>query len=128
PPGEQIKGVASGRCVDVPGFSTADGTTLDLWDCNGGGNQSWNHTAKNELTVYGNKCLRSGDPAQINECTGAATEQWTVAADGTVRGVADAGLCLTAADDGNGAAVGARACDGSARQTWQYSVAVRTGG
>jgi len=42
PPGQQIQGVASGRCVDVPGFSTTSGTQLDLWDCNGGGNQSWN--------------------------------------------------------------------------------------
>ena len=42
PPGEVLRGVASNRCVDVPGFSTTNGTALDLWDCNNGGNQSWN--------------------------------------------------------------------------------------
>jgi hypothetical protein len=32
---------ASGRCLDVPGSSRADGTQLVLWDCNGGSNQKW---------------------------------------------------------------------------------------
>ncbi|MFJ4304542.1 ricin-type beta-trefoil lectin domain protein [Streptomyces pseudovenezuelae] len=32
---------ASGRCLDIPGFSTADGTHLQLWDCHGGSNQKW---------------------------------------------------------------------------------------
>jgi hypothetical protein len=121
PPGAQIKGVASGRCLDVPGFSTADGTQLDLWDCNGGGNQSWNHTA-GQLTIYGNKCLQiagTGGAAVIGPCTGAATEHWTVNADGTITSVANSGLCLAAAGDGNGAAVSSAACDGSARQEWQ---------
>jgi hypothetical protein len=122
PPGEQIKGAGSGRCVDVPGFSTADGTQLDLWDCNGGGNQSWNRTAAGELTIYGSKCLQiagAGGPAQIGPCTGAATEHWNVNQDGTITSVANPGLCLAAAGDGNGAAVEADACDGSARQRWQ---------
>jgi hypothetical protein len=25
----------------VPGFSTTEGTQLDLWTCNGGANQQW---------------------------------------------------------------------------------------
>ncbi|WNI21934.1 ricin-type beta-trefoil lectin domain protein [Streptomyces sp. ITFR-16] len=33
---------ASGRCLDVPGGATANGTALDLWDCHGGTNQRWN--------------------------------------------------------------------------------------
>jgi hypothetical protein len=31
----------SGRCLDDPNASTADGTQLVLWDCNGGTNQQW---------------------------------------------------------------------------------------
>jgi hypothetical protein len=125
PPGTAIRNVAAGRCLDVPGFSTANGTRLDLWDCNGGGNQSWNHTAANELTVYGTKCLRagaaSGDPVLIDACTGAATEQWTVNADGTIASVGVPGHCLNAAGLGNGAAVDLRPCDGTTTQTWQLS-------
>ncbi|MEU1346222.1 ricin-type beta-trefoil lectin domain protein [Streptomyces sp. NPDC005775] len=33
---------ASGRCLDVPGSETANGTALGLWDCHGGANQQWN--------------------------------------------------------------------------------------
>ena len=122
PPGQQIKGVASGRCVDVPGFSTTDGTQLDLWDCNGGGNQSWNHTAAGELSIYGNKCLQyagASGPAQIGPCTGAASQHWTVNPTGTITSVANPALCLAAAGDGNGSAVSVLACDGSTRQAWQ---------
>ena len=61
-----------------PGFSTTNGTALDLWDCNGGGNQSWNWTAAKQLTVYGNKCMTvggdgssAGSPVIIADCTGA---------------------------------------------------------
>lgn len=32
---------ASGRCLDVPGSDTTDGTVLGLWDCHGGVNQRW---------------------------------------------------------------------------------------
>ncbi|MFF5289815.1 ricin-type beta-trefoil lectin domain protein [Paractinoplanes globisporus] len=127
PPGEQIRGVESGRCVDVPGFSTADGTALDLWDCNGGGNQSWNRTAAGELTVYGSKCMgignggTAGAPVRIGQCGGAASERWSVNPDGTITSAANPGLCLAAAGDGNGAAVDVRECDGSAGQAWQIA-------
>ncbi|MGD0069856.1 MAG: RICIN domain-containing protein, partial [Streptosporangiaceae bacterium] len=30
-----------GKCLDDPGFNTANGTQLDLWTCNGGSNQQW---------------------------------------------------------------------------------------
>lgn len=32
---------ASGRCLDVPGSATANGTQPVIWDCNGGANQQW---------------------------------------------------------------------------------------
>lgn len=31
----------SGKCMDVPGLSTANGTQLQQWDCWWGGNQQW---------------------------------------------------------------------------------------
>jgi hypothetical protein len=127
PPGEVLRGVASNRCVDVPGFSTSNGTQLDLWDCNGGGNQSWNWTAGKELTVYGNKCMAvggtgstAGDPVIITDCTGAATQRWNLNADRTVTSVADPSLCLNAAGGGtgNGTAIDVSLCTGAAGQSW----------
>src|SRR3954452_24571461 len=128
PSGEVLRGVASNRCVDVPGFSTSNGTALDLWDCNGGGNQSWNWTAEKQLTVYGDKCLTiggdgasAGSPAIITACTGAANQAWELGADGSVTSVAHPDLCLGAAGTGNGTAVGVERCDGQADQRWARS-------
>ncbi|MEK8143229.1 RICIN domain-containing protein [Streptomyces sp. M10(2022)] len=36
-----LRNPASGRCLDVPGSVTADGTQLKIWDCTGGANQTW---------------------------------------------------------------------------------------
>jgi hypothetical protein len=34
-------GRGSGRCLDVPGASTANGVRLQIFDCNGTGAQAW---------------------------------------------------------------------------------------
>jgi hypothetical protein len=34
-------GGSSGKCVDVTGGGTANGTKVILWTCNGGSNQNW---------------------------------------------------------------------------------------
>jgi hypothetical protein len=127
PPGEVLRGVASTRCVDVPGFSTNNGTQLDLWDCNAGGNQSWNYTAAKELTVYTNKCMQAGAAAGaavvINNCTGTAAQQWTLNPNQTVTSVANPALCLEAAGagTGNGTLVDVATCNGSTSQQWARS-------
>ena len=36
----------SGRCLDVPGSSTANGARLQQWDCNGTGAQSFRLVAQ----------------------------------------------------------------------------------
>ena len=129
PPGQSIVGQASGRCVDVPGFSTTPGTALDLWDCNGGGNQSWNLTADKQLTVYGNLCMQAGTDGVTAtagqrvvtaSCTASDTQHWNVAADGSIRPVAAPDLCLDAsgAGTGNGTAVDLWYCNGQPNQAW----------
>ncbi|GAA1578360.1 hypothetical protein GCM10009789_34840 [Kribbella sancticallisti] len=124
PPGDVLRGVESGRCVDVPGFSTTNGTALDLWDCNGGGNQSWNWTAEKQLTVYGEKCLTidgssAGSPVIITDCTGAQNQAWELHADLSISSIGHPGLCLNAAGTGNGSPVTVAACNGQANQQWE---------
>jgi len=130
PPGEVLRGVGSGRCVDVPGFSTSNGTALDLWDCNGGGNQTWDSTAGGQLTVYADKCLTiggdgasAGSPVVITDCTGAPNQAWQLNDDLSVTSIADPGLCLDAAGagTGNGTAVDVWYCNGAANQQWSRS-------
>ncbi|WDZ82929.1 ricin-type beta-trefoil lectin domain protein [Micromonospora cathayae] len=121
-----IVGVPSGRCVDVPGSSTTNGTQLQLWDCHGGTNQRWTLTSARQLTVYGTKCLDAegygtapGTRVTIYDCHGGTNQQWNVNADGTITGV-QSGLCLDAYNlgTGNGTKLVLWTCTGQANQRW----------
>lgn len=122
-----LRGADSGRCLDVPGGSTENGTELTLWDCNGGSNQQWSYdTATKALGVYGDKCLDSESGSAVNgmavlirDCTGGTTQQWDVVSGGTVRNVG-LGLCLDAAELGvaNGTPVQLWSCNGGGNQQW----------
>ncbi len=51
-----IKGLG-GKCVDVVAASSANGTAVDLYDCNGTGAQTWTTgNSDNTITALG-KCL-----------------------------------------------------------------------
>ncbi|MGC5051623.1 ricin-type beta-trefoil lectin domain protein [Micromonospora sp. DT48] len=121
-----IVGAASGRCLDVPGSSTVNGTQLQLWDCHGGANQQWSYTSGRALTVYGNKCLDAagygtspGTRVTIYDCHGGTNQQWQLNADGTITGV-QSGLCLdaNAAGTANGTKLILWTCNGQANQRW----------
>ncbi|MGJ5895428.1 1,4-beta-xylanase [Streptomyces sp. V2] len=122
--GGPLKGVGSGRCVDVPNSSTTDGTQVQLYDCHGGTNQQWQSTSAGELRVYGNKCLDAGGSGagariQIYSCWGGANQQWRLNSDGTVTGV-QSGLCLDTVSGGtaNGTLMQLSSCSGSGSQRW----------
>ncbi|MEU5827158.1 RICIN domain-containing protein, partial [Micromonospora tulbaghiae] len=73
----EITGVGSGRCVDVPGSSTTDGTALVLWDCSGAANQIWNRMADTTIRNRG-KCLTAANgAATISTCGTATNQRWT---------------------------------------------------
>ncbi|MEU0088735.1 non-reducing end alpha-L-arabinofuranosidase family hydrolase [Streptomyces sp. NPDC006274] len=121
-----LRGVGSGRCLDVPGASETNGTYLQIYDCWSGTNQQWTLTDSSQLTVYGSKCLdvpghatASGTRVQIWSCSGGANQQWRVNADGTIVGV-ESGLCLNVMGSGtaNGTAVEIRTCNGGSSQKW----------
>ncbi|MFF4488783.1 non-reducing end alpha-L-arabinofuranosidase family hydrolase [Streptomyces sp. NPDC001544] len=121
-----LRGVGSGRCLDVPNADQTDGTYLQIRDCSGGTNQQWTLTDSNQLTVYGNKCLdvpghatTAGTRVQIWTCSGGANQQWRVNSDGTIVGV-ESGLCLdvTSAGTANGTAVEIWTCHGGGNQQW----------
>jgi hypothetical protein len=121
-----LRGVGSGRCLDVSNASQADGANLQIWDCSGGTNQQWTLTDSNQLTVYGNKCLdvpghatTAGTRVQIWTCSGGANQQWRVNSDGTIVGV-ESGLCLDVSGGGtaNGTAVQIWTCNGASNQKW----------
>jgi endo-1,4-beta-xylanase len=122
--GGQIKGVGSGRCLDVPGAGTTDGTQLQLWDCHSGINQQWTYTDAGELKVYGNKCLDAagtgnGSNVQIYSCWGGDNQKWRLNSDGSIVGV-QSGLCLDAVSGGtaNGTLIQLYSCSNGNNQRW----------
>jgi hypothetical protein len=125
--GTVVRGTGSNRCLDVPNSATANGTQLEIWDCNGGANQSWTLTSSNELQVYGTKCLNvagaattAGTKVQIWDCNGAANQQWTLNTNGTISGVGS-GLCLDVIGAGtaNGTLTDVWTCNGGSNQQWK---------
>ncbi|MEU9867013.1 endo-1,4-beta-xylanase [Actinomadura sp. NPDC048021] len=120
--GKTIKGVGSGRCLDVPNASTTDGTQLQLWDCHSGTNQQWTSTDAGELRVYGDKCLDAagtgnGAKVQIYSCWGGDNQKWRLNSDGSIVGV-QSGLCLDAAGSANGAPIQLYSCWNGSNQLW----------
>ncbi|MEU3143956.1 endo-1,4-beta-xylanase [Streptomyces sp. NPDC006999] len=123
----QIKGVGSGRCLDVPSASTTDGTQLQLWDCHSNSNQRWTYTDAGELRVYGNKCLdaagtRNGSKVQIYSCWGGDNQKWVLNSDGSIVG-AQSGLCLDAVGAGtaNGTLIQLYSCSNADNQRWTHT-------
>ncbi|MFI0508448.1 endo-1,4-beta-xylanase [Streptomyces canus] len=122
--GGLIKGVGSGRCLDVPNSSTTDGTQVQLWDCNSATNQQWTVTDAGELRVYGNKCLDAagtgnGTKVQIYSCWGGDNQKWRLNSDGSIVGV-QSGLCLDAVGAGtaNGTLIQLYSCSNGGNQHW----------
>ncbi|TLP64025.1 lectin [Microbispora triticiradicis] len=121
-----IKGVPSGRCLDVNGASQTNGATVLIWDCNGQNNQKWTSTSATELRVYGNKCLdvngggtADGTAVIIWDCNGQNNQKWRFNSDGTITAVG-ANKCLDVAGSGtaNGTKVQIWSCTGASNQKW----------
>jgi lysophospholipase L1-like esterase len=114
---------ASGRCLDVPGSNSANGTQPVIWDCNGGTNQQWTFSGSSVQAL--GKCLdapvnaAAGAKAQLWDCNGGTNQQWTLNSDGTLRGV-QSGLCLDVDHNrtANGTAVLLWTCSAAANQRW----------
>ncbi len=122
----EIRGAASGRCLDTPGSAAANGARAQLWDCGGQADQRWTRTAAKELRIHGNKCLdakskgtTNGTPVVVWDCNGGANQKWDVHADGTVTGV-QSGLCLDAvgAATANGTTIQLYTCAPVGNQKW----------
>jgi len=121
--GGALVGAASGRCLDVPGGNTANGTQPIIWDCSGAANQHWTNYGQT-LQALG-KCLdaptnaTAGAKAQLWDCHGGTNQRWTLSSDGTIRG-AQSGLCLDVDHNltANGAVVLLWTCSAAANQRW----------
>ena len=114
-----------GKCVDVAGAATANGTAIQLYDCNGTTAQSWTVATDGTVRALG-KCLdvtaagtANGTKIQLYDCNGTAAQQWHTGTNGSLVNTGS-GRCLDAT--GNSSANGTRLqiwdCAGSANQQW----------
>jgi glucosylceramidase len=120
----QITGVG-GKCADVAGASSANGTAVQLYDCNGTAAQQWTMAADGTVRALG-KCMdvaagstANGAQVQLYDCNGSGAQQWQAT---TGRDLVNpqANKCLDAT--GNSSANGTRLqiwdCTGGANQKW----------
>lgn len=119
----------SGTCLDATGPSSANGTPLQIWACAYSDNQRWQLPAgvpTGHIGGLGGKCAdlggsgstnAAGTAVQLNTCGTGVSQDWSVAADGTVQVLGD---CMGVANNGtaSGTAVTLQVCNGSNGQKW----------
>ncbi len=122
-----VTSAVQGHCLDVRGSGTADGTPVQLWDCNGTGAQNWTLVpgAGGTLRALG-KCLdvtssgtAKGTPVQLWDCNGTGAQRWQTGANGALVDP-QSGRCLD--DPGATANEGVQLqiydCNGTDAQNW----------
>ncbi|WP_405747033.1 ricin-type beta-trefoil lectin domain protein [Streptomyces sp. NBC_01525] len=73
-----------GRCLDIEGNGTADGTPVQLWECNGVGGQVWRQHADGALVnPRSGRCLEApggatanGTRLRIADCDGSTAQKF----------------------------------------------------
>ncbi|MEC3998048.1 ricin-type beta-trefoil lectin domain protein [Actinacidiphila sp. DG2A-62] len=128
PPGSaaagQVRSGIAGKCLDVNGGDSADGTPADIWTCNGSAGQTWSARTDGTLRALG-KCLDAtgrgtadGTKIELWDCNGGTNQQWQAYNGGYRNPVS--GRCL---DDPNLSATDGTQlvlwdCNGGANQQW----------
>jgi beta-glucosidase len=115
-----------GLCLDDNAASTANGTAIQIYTCNGSSAQSWTVTSDHRLTVLG-KCLdvtsagtANGTKVQLYDCNGTGAQVWEPQANGALLNPLS-GRCLDdpAASTTPGTQVQIYDCNGTAAQDWK---------
>jgi len=122
--GNRASGQGPFRCLTDPRGSMRNGTQLEIWMCNTGGDSEWTGPAEPILSLLPRKCVddrgnqsAAGTAIQIWTCNGTAAQKWTV---GPGLGIQIHGKCLGTRHDrmAAGTPVRLEPCDGSRSQTW----------
>ncbi|MFH8220956.1 ThuA domain-containing protein [Streptomyces sp. NPDC018057] len=114
-----------GKCVDVAGGGSADGTAVQLYDCNGSAAQQWTVGSDRTVRALG-KCLdvtaagtADGTKVQLYDCNGSGAQVWQHRSDGELVNPAS-GKCLdaTGPSSANGTRLQIWTCHAGANQQW----------
>jgi beta-glucanase (GH16 family) len=115
-----------GKCVDVAAASTADGTHVQLFACNGTNAQRWTwNTGDSTVRALG-KCMdvtsagtANGTKVQLWTCNGTGAQVWQSRSDGSLLNP-QSGRCLDdpASNTADGTQLQIWDCNGTAAQVW----------
>ncbi|MEU1408570.1 lectin [Streptomyces sp. NPDC005728] len=133
PPGSTQPGITAplrsgldGKCLDDDTAGTADGTRVQIYDCNGSLAQLWTVNSDGTVRILG-KCLdvyggstANGARVQLYTCHGGTNQQWRATDEGTLVNPAS-GRCLDVPgfSTTNGTQVTLWDCNGGANQRWR---------
>ncbi|MFF4706367.1 ricin-type beta-trefoil lectin domain protein [Streptomyces sp. NPDC001288] len=118
----QITGLG-GKCVDVAAANSANGTAVQMYDCNGTTAQQWTVGSDNTLRSLG-KCMdlasagtANGTKVQLYDCNGTGAQVWQHGTGDTLVNPAS-GKCLDVTDKStaNGARLQIWTCAGGTNQ------------
>ncbi|WP_431950372.1 ricin-type beta-trefoil lectin domain protein [Actinacidiphila sp. bgisy167] len=120
-----------GKCVDVAGGSSANGTAVQLYDCNSTAAQKWTMAADGSVQALG-KCINltasgtaNGTKAELRDCNGGASQKWTYNSSSRALVNPQSGRCLdaTGPSSANGTRLQIWDCAGSSNQQWTVPAA-----
>jgi hypothetical protein len=119
-----ITGLA-GKCADVAAAGNANGTAVQLYDCNGTAAQQWTIYSDGSIQALG-KCLdvtsagtASGTMIQLWDCNGSNAQKWTAnSAKNLVNTGSGKCLDVTGNNSANGTRLQIWTCATTANQQW----------
>jgi glucosylceramidase len=120
----QITGLG-GKCVDVASGSSANGSAVQLYDCNGSAAQQWTVGSDGTIRALG-KCMdltsagtANGTQVQLYDCNGTAAQQWSKGSSSSlVNPVSGKCLDATGPSSANGTRLQIWTCTGATNQQW----------
>jgi len=121
----RIISAVGSRCLDVAGASNANGTPIQVANCNGNAAQDWTIGSDQTIRALG-KCLdvdsastANGANIQLYDCNNSNAQHWVVTAAGDIVSV-NADKCLDIREPSNqdGARLQLWECSGNPNQKW----------
>ncbi|WP_020137255.1 SGNH/GDSL hydrolase family protein [Streptomyces sp. 351MFTsu5.1] len=121
--GAEVRSGIAGKCLDVSGGNSANGTVVDSWSCNGSDGQLWSARSDGTLRALG-KCLdatgrgtANGTKIAVWDCNGGTNQQWQTYNGGYRNPVS--GRCLDIpAGSADGTQLVLWDCNGGTNQRW----------
>jgi glucose/arabinose dehydrogenase len=114
----------AGKCLDINNASTADGTKVQLWACNGTGAQTWSRVGQTWRAL--GKCLdvagagtADGTKVQLWTCNGTGAQNWVPGPNSSLINP-NSGKCvdIAAGNSADGTQAQIWTCNAGTNQRW----------